>query len=497
MAPVLVPNVPIHHSGLANGFSAVGVFVSTSLRCDGGGIVGFSTSLRMRLFGHTSVAVAAYALLLCTFGRAAGAQSAAKLSAGSGTGLATISSVRMLSETNGPAVEIVSTRPVVPAISKLENPPRLVIDLPNARLALARKRIDVRTPEIDGIRLSQFQENPPVTRIVVDLVKPIAYTSEAAGNLLLVRLDKTERAAKPTAVATTTAGVRPVAAPANSAASGGTVLDGSRLAAGSSVTAGSDAAVVRLGRGGEVRVCPGTTVSVTPSRNNRSLMLAMSTGALEAHYKLEASADSIVTPDFRILLAGPGEFHYAVSADSRGNTCIQALPGNTASVVVSELLGDGTYQVKPTDQVMLHSGQLKNVAAAGPGSCGCPPPASSVLLASSARPVSAVRAPVAINPGPTQAPPPVSPSRPGSEIAALPPSNSKDVHVQVDAPFVFRADEPATAQPAPILAVEVLPFRSPMPAEPVATTVLAPAQVKPERHGFFGKLRGFFAAIFG
>lgn len=451
----------------------------------------------MRLFRHTSVAVAAYLLSLCTLGRAAGAQSAAKPSDGSGDVFATVSSVRMLSETNGPAVEVVSSRPVVPAISKLENPARLVIDLPNARLASFRKRIDVKTPEIDGIRLSQFQENPPVTRIVVDLVKPIAYTWEATGNLLLVRLDKAELAAKPTGVASATAGVRPVAAPAISAASGGTVLDGSRLAAGSSVTAGSDAAVVRLGRGGEVRVCPGTTVSVTPSQNNRSLMLGMSTGALEAHYKLETSADSIVTPDFRILLAGPGEFHYAVSADSRGNTCIQALPGNTASVVVSELLGDGVYQVKPTDQVMLHSGQLKSVAAAGPGSCGCPPPTSPVLLASSAKPVAAAQAPVAPSSGSTPMSPPVGPWRPGSETAALPPSNSKDVHVQVDAPFVFRADEPATAQPAPILAVEVLPFRSPTPAEPVETTVLAPAQTKPERHGFLGKLRGFFAAIFG
>src|ERR1700688_4183402 len=44
---------------------------------------------------------------------------------------AIVRSVRLLS---GPAVEILSNRPIVPDISKLDNPPRLVIDLPNADL---------------------------------------------------------------------------------------------------------------------------------------------------------------------------------------------------------------------------------------------------------------------------------------------------------------------------------------------------------------------------
>lgn len=387
------------------------------------------------------------------------AQSGPQPAARSNTDVAMLSSVRATPDRDAPGIEILTSRPTTPSVLKLENPPRVVIDLPNTRVAPETKHIGLQTAEVEGVRLSQFREEPPVTRIVVDLLKPTPYTWEATGNLVLIRFG-TEK--------TVSAKLQPTSAkPAPPAP-----IDGSRLASGSSVTAGADAAEIRLARGGEVRVCPGTTVSVTPSQNNRSLMLGLSTGALETHYSLDATMDSIVTPDFRVSLVGPGEFHYAVSADSRGNTCIQALPGNTASVIVSELLGDGSYQVKPTDKVMLLSGQLKNVSLAAAGSCGCPAPERPVMLAS-AETVAA---------------------RPGSETAALPPSNAKDVHVQVDAPFVFRADDPSPARSVPVVSIEILPLRSPEPAEPIQASVSAPA--KPERHGFFGKVRGFFAAIF-
>jgi hypothetical protein len=406
--------------------------------------------------------------------------------------LAIVNSVRALPAQDGAGVEIVSSRPLVPTISKLENPSRLVIDLPQTRLGQVAKRVEVHSAAIQSIRLSQFQENPPVARVVVDLTGTSPYSWEATGNLLIVRLaTETAHKAAGRASPSTTAGP-----PTNVAQNEIPTLGGSRLPAGSSVTAGADAAVVSLGRGGQVRVCPGTTVSVTSSQNNRSLMLGMSTGAIEAHYKLEASADSIMTPDFRILLAGPGEFHYAFSADSHGNTCIQALPGNTASVIVSELLGDGTYQVKPNEQVMLRSGQLKNVDMAGSGGCGCPAPTLPVMLASATPASSAMKSQPAAG---TSAAGPTSGvgEREAHETAALPASKPDDVHVQVEAPFVFRGDDPEVAQPPAIVKLETLPLRSPEPVEPFPVAVLAPPQTKPEHHGFFGKLRGFFSAVFG
>ena len=408
-------------------------------------------------------------VLLLLIGAAA-AQSSPKLLASSESP-AVVRSVQPLAEANGPVVEIISSRPLVPAISKLEDPPRLVIDLPNARWAGRDKRIDFRSGEINGVRLSQYQQDPPLARIVVDLSKPISYTWDAAGNRLMVRLHPTEAAAQPTPVPAVSRAVLPVAE-----VSGGVVLAGSRVATGSAVTAGADSAVLRLGRGGEVLVCPRTTVSVTSSQNGGTLMLGMSTGALEAHYSLGTAADSILTPDFRILLAGPGEFHYGVSTDSHGNTCIQSLPGNTAAVIVSELLGDGTYQVKAAQQVMFHSGKLSAADTSVRVNCGCPP-TTPPLMRASASTGSDLRRAV-----------------PGSETAALPASKPNDIHVQVEAPMVFRASDPPLAQPAPTQEAELLPLRD-MPVPSAFEAVVVPP--KPAHRGFFGKLRGLFSAIFG
>ena len=467
-------------------------------------------------------ALVALALLTGLLIASGGAQSTPKLLATTDTPIF-VRSVRVLP---GPAVEILSSRPLVPAISTLDNPPRLVIDLPNAdvpaNLSGINNRIDASAQEIRRVRVNQYQNAPPVTRVVVDLVKPVGHTWDAAGNRLMVRLRASsgQVTAKPPSVPAFTQGIQPATVPLGPGSSGTVVLAGSRAAAGSSVTAGSETSVLRLQRGGEVLVCPGTTVSVTSAQSGHALMLGMNTGALEAHYKLDASADSILTPDFRILLAGPGEFHYAVSADSRGNTCVRALPGNTASVIVSELLGEGNYQVKPTEQIVFHSGRLNLVDAAVPASCGCPPPEIPVNLASGAptAAVSDAKQPSSMDLArdgskPVTAPASARPSGvtlPGEaaalppETAALPPSKPNDVHVQVEAPFVFRAadmpvNHPPAPKPAPIPDAQSLPVRDlPRPAT-FETEVLPPAQsqAKQVHHGAFGKIKGFFSAIFG
>ncbi len=253
---------------------------------------------------------------------------------------------------------------------------------------------------------------------------------------------------------------------------------GASVLSGSAVAAGNASASLRLRRGGEVRICPRTAISVTSSPSGRDLMLSMSGGSIEPQYALPASADTIMTPDFRVLLAGPGNFHFALGVDEHGDTCVRTLQWNTASIIVSELIGDGLYQVKPNEDVLFRGGKIAGMTR-NAGGCGCggqAPPMKQALAAPPAAPLA-------------------------SAPAAPPPAD--DVQVQVDAPFIFRADEPPPivdltiplmrlhAAAAPSLATHVLP---PPPAAAAAQT--APAPVVKSRRGFFGKMRSVLAKLF-
>jgi hypothetical protein len=423
-------------------------------------------------------------------------------------------------EKDGPAVEILSSKPLVPSIQAISDPPRLVIDLPNARLDTQQKRISVQADQISAIRADQFQQNPPVARVVVDLLAPRAYTWDAAGNRLVVHLGKNPNQAssspfQPPTVPSLTSAPQPVVAAVRAA--GPLVLAGNDGGTGSAITAGPDTAVLRLTSGGEVHVCPRTTVSVTPSQNRHNLMLSMNTGALEAHFALDASSDSVMTPDFRILLVGPGEFHYAISADNQGNTCVRALPGNTASAIVTELLGDRIYQVKATDQLMFRSGQLDRVDMAVPLECGCPPPRDPPLRATSDLPMqSEALPPVNASPPPVaetalaKSAPSTGLPTTGLPAAAAPLDASlapNELRVQIEAPFVFHATGPP---PAPVEDVRALPLDSRQAGAPAVGAALPPSTKEspkpagtetasanhPPARGFFRKLGGFFAALF-
>jgi hypothetical protein len=302
---------------------------------------------------------------------------------------------------------------------------------------------------------------------------------------------------------------------------------GMQVMSGSSVAAGQATALLHLTRGGNIRICPRTNLSISSSPSGRDLMFGMSTGAVEAEYSLAASADAMLTPDFRILLAGPGAFHVAIGADVRGNTCVRSLDNNSASVIISELMGDGTYQVKPGEQVVFHNGKLADPDH-GFGDCGCATRAP-VMRAASPPPRPVVAPPVKPNSAPPdapvtpepavpnvadlkQAPAPTFPlpvDPPATPVDAPPLPNPNEIHVQVDAPFFFSASDvqPAPLEPVARLTLSTAPELALIPAPPQAVelppppappqTVVITRKAPPPKQGkFFGKVRAFFASIF-
>lgn len=458
---------------------------------------------------------------------------------------AAVKSVQIVHDKVGPAIEILTSRPVPPALQTLPAPPRLVIDLPNANVAVKQKQIaGPQGEQFTGIRVDQFQVTPPVTRVTVDLMAANQYTWDAAGNRLMIRLRASEppkpqptAPAQPTTVSTFGSGSNAAVVPVTTSSSGSMVLAGSRIGNGSSVTATAETAVLHIARGGEVHVCPGTTISVTASKTGQELMLGMSSGSLETHYHVGASSDTVLTPDFRVQLAGPGDFDYAISSNSRGDTCVRALLGNTASAMVTELMGDRTYQVKPTEQVVFHEGRIDRVSNDVPPECGCPgtarpavmlastspnPPISDANISSNVHLASGAASGFRASIDPMLGPMPsgarsgmATPS--GSQVnlasmspetAPLPPAKPNDIHVQIVAPFTFRGTDPA---PAPVTKAQNLPVRPATTSQakldpPVLPPPSVPAPKPPDEmnadppkkqhRGFFGHIKGLFSAAF-
>jgi len=266
---------------------------------------------------------------------------------------------------------------------------------------------------------------------------------------------------------------------------GGVILanSGTKVLSGSTIAAGEQTATLKLERGGNMLICRGTSLAVTTSQNGRQLMLSMNAGNIEMDYPIGAAADNLLTPDFRLLLPGPGRLHLAVRVSAKGDTCVQSLASNSSAVVVSEGMGDESYQVKPNEAVIFNGGRISG-ALPTPESCGCPaPPPTQVAKAS----------------------PPPQP-KPETLKADPPPP---ETHMVVDAPFIYRASDPVDlTENVAHLHMESKPMNfdpvvlpppatSAKNAKPAKTQATATSQNSAqEKHGLFAKLGAFFAAMF-
>jgi hypothetical protein len=98
------------------------------------------------------------------------------------------------------------------------------------------------------------------------------------------------------------------------------------IAASGTVTAGSETTAVILPHRGTLRVCASTTVKLAadtsvPAGETPGLLMAMDRGAIEASFATGRNADVLLTPDFRILIGGPGAVDVKVRLGEHGDTC--------------------------------------------------------------------------------------------------------------------------------------------------------------------------------
>jgi hypothetical protein len=274
---------------------------------------------------------------------------------------------------------------------------------------------------------------------------------------------------------------------------------------GSELAAGIAPATLKLARGGQVRICPHSGLNVTSS--NQGFMLATGAGAIEIDYQLtQHTADVVITPDFNVTLVGPGTFHFALGVSKQGDTCMKPLPGNASETTFSELLGTGIYKSQPNRSIIFRGGKLESPLDFA-GDCGCPPPPPVVQAEAQPSPT-----PASSKDNNTGAPDTVAVAS-NAPTSSLPPDKPGQVHLQVDAPFVFSGRPAAAGAPYSVAKVRVsslpnvyflqekvdpvvLMQKQPEVSTKTEVAVSTPQEKPKQKKGFLGHVKGFFGSLF-
>jgi hypothetical protein len=253
------------------------------------------------------------------------------------------------------------------------------------------------------------------------------------------------------------------------------VVDGkASITKSGSVTASSEPVLVALPHRGDLKICATTTVGLMTDSSvpaappapgdqaDRGLMMTFDRGALEANFATGRNSDLILTPDFRILISGPGTAQLQVRLGAGGDTCVDNRGDNAPYVTVSSVFGGGAYRVQPGQRVMFQHGSLHEVVDNERESCGCPPEGSKIPEDNAF--------PVAQSEG----------------LAALPapPPNALEKGVQLaqaTAQIGYDGSQSAVAEAAK--------------AGPVSPATPAPKPA--EKPGFFVRIGHFFKKLFG
>ena len=248
--------------------------------------------------------------------------------------------------------------------------------------------------------------------------------------------------------------------------SGSLTLTGSRaaIASSGSITAGSRTARLTLPGRGQLRLCATTQATLTmdpvhAASDHSGLMISLQHGALETDFRTGTDSDVILTPDFRILISGPGKSAVQVRLGDHGDTCVDNPGKNPPYVTVSSLFTGAAYRVRPQQRVLFQHGSIAEVVDNESESCGCPA-SPKRTLGNNAFPVaqSAGLAPLpapppnATVPGVVHAEASASLSYSGTSsatAAALHPSAANPAQADATTPATAAASPPRPTRPKP------------------------------------------------
>jgi hypothetical protein len=172
-----------------------------------------------------------------------------------------------------------------------------------------------------------------------------------------------------------------------------------------------------------------------------------------------------MTPDFRILIGGPGAAEIKVRLGQHGDTCVDNSGVKAPYVLVTSVFDGGNYHVQPGQRVMFEHGSLREVVDNEKEPCGCPPP---------------------LHPGTNEFPVAQSAglaplSKPAPNAVSLSSTPPQAPQTQIE-PLVYNSADHA-AKPA-------------AEATPAPSTAAAKPEAK-KKPGFFGGIGKFFRRLFG
>ncbi len=101
---------------------------------------------------------------------------------------ATVNRIALLGSENGLELKISASAPVATDTQVLSGPDRIVIDFPGALPGNQLRGFAVHQAGVREVRVGLFEANPPRTRVVVDLERPLQYQLLPSGSSVFVKL---------------------------------------------------------------------------------------------------------------------------------------------------------------------------------------------------------------------------------------------------------------------------------------------------------------------